>query len=326
MSAVRRRRLHARVGEILIGTESPAPDAVVHHLRRAGDARLVEWLITAAQRAQRAYANASAVARYEEAWSLLATAPPTATHFIVLSELAVLRRFRHDSIAYAEEAVAMARRLRDPVLEAAAMTRLALNRTYVESLTAGLGEQEAALALLETLPESATHWFTAYRARYAGRYAGGNLIDQATVRGHLVMTLALLGRYTDAAAHFDAGDTTSNGVIGRVLCAAMRGDPVAARSAIRAYLAQLGTATPPEIAGLPSIELAQVLIPYEADNAAEVRRVTAAVTAAWALQREKGSIDLPATLLCAGSADCAGRVGRGMVAAARGAWPVACCG
>jgi hypothetical protein len=34
LSAVRRRRLHARVGEILIATDSPDPDAVVHHLRR----------------------------------------------------------------------------------------------------------------------------------------------------------------------------------------------------------------------------------------------------------------------------------------------------
>jgi DNA-binding CsgD family transcriptional regulator len=273
ISAVRRRRLHARVGEILIATDSPDPDVVVQHLRWAGDARLVEWLITAGQRAQRAIADATAVARYEEAWSLLATAPPTAAQFIVLYELATLRRLRRDGIAYAEEAVAVARRLSEPRLEAAALARLASNRTYVESLAAGLVEQERAAALLATLPDGATHWFRAY--------PGASLIEQATMRGHLAQTLALLGRYADAAAlDMDAGFTSANQLIGRLLCAAVRGDPVAARAATPVFLARQGPRDQASIGGLLSLELAHVLIPYEADNAAEVRRVAAAAVAA----------------------------------------------
>jgi predicted ATPase len=69
--SVHRRRLHARVSEALIATATPDPDAVVYHLRRTGDGRLVAWLINAAERARRASARASAIAHYEEALLLL---------------------------------------------------------------------------------------------------------------------------------------------------------------------------------------------------------------------------------------------------------------
>jgi ATP/maltotriose-dependent transcriptional regulator MalT len=300
LSAVRRRRLHAQVGEILIGTESPDPDAVVNHLRRAGDARLAEWLITAAQRAQLAHAEASAIARYEEALPLLAAPTPTATHFIVRYELATLLRFQRDGIAYAEEALESARRLSEPLLEAAALARVGSNRTYVESLAEGLVEQERAAALLARLPESETHWFTAYRAQYAG----ATLIQKATIGGFLAMTLALVGRFADAAeldvdAGFVAGLVSANQVVARVLRAAMRGDPAAARTTTRTFLEFMGTAgyiglgeDYIGIGGTLGLELATVLVPYQADNAAEVRQVAAAAIAAWT-QVGEGILGVP---------------------------------
>ncbi|HEX6737949.1 MAG TPA: AAA family ATPase, partial [Vicinamibacteria bacterium] len=50
--ALRRRRLHRRVGEALAALPAPDPDAVAAHFQRAGDPRAVAWLIRAAERAE----------------------------------------------------------------------------------------------------------------------------------------------------------------------------------------------------------------------------------------------------------------------------------
>ena len=54
---------------------SPDPDAVAYHFQQAGDARAWEWLVQAADRAQRAYAWLTAAERLQAATDLLADIP-----------------------------------------------------------------------------------------------------------------------------------------------------------------------------------------------------------------------------------------------------------
>ena len=68
----RRRILHRQVAGALLETDAPEPDAVAHHLQRAGDPRAGEWLIKAGDRAYyQAYSLQTAVARYRSALEML---------------------------------------------------------------------------------------------------------------------------------------------------------------------------------------------------------------------------------------------------------------
>ncbi|HEX5506247.1 MAG TPA: BREX system ATP-binding domain-containing protein, partial [Thermomicrobiales bacterium] len=89
----RRRALHRRAAEALLAAPDPDPDAVAHHLQRAGDERAVEWLVRAGVRARRAYALQTAAERYEAALALLEArgADPAARGWLLL-RLARVRR------------------------------------------------------------------------------------------------------------------------------------------------------------------------------------------------------------------------------------------
>jgi DNA-binding CsgD family transcriptional regulator len=67
----RRRLWHKRVAEALLASVDPDPDAVAAHLQHAGDPRAWEWLVRAADRAQRAYAWLTAAERLRAATALL---------------------------------------------------------------------------------------------------------------------------------------------------------------------------------------------------------------------------------------------------------------
>ncbi len=71
ISPARRRLLHRRIGELLAEEPQPDPDAVAMHFQRAADGRAVPWLIRAGERAQFAFASATAAERYETALALL---------------------------------------------------------------------------------------------------------------------------------------------------------------------------------------------------------------------------------------------------------------
>lgn len=63
----RRRVVHRQVGEALVSLSNPEPDAIAYHFQQAGDNRAIEWLITAGEQAQRAYAWLAAADRFEAA-------------------------------------------------------------------------------------------------------------------------------------------------------------------------------------------------------------------------------------------------------------------
>jgi DNA-binding CsgD family transcriptional regulator len=68
----RRRLWHKRAAEVLLAGPDPDPDAVANHLQQAGDPCAWEWLVRAADRAQRVYAWLTAAERLRAAASLLA--------------------------------------------------------------------------------------------------------------------------------------------------------------------------------------------------------------------------------------------------------------
>ncbi|HUG14944.1 MAG TPA: AAA family ATPase [Thermomicrobiales bacterium] len=62
---------HRAVAELLAEQPGVDPDLVAHHFAEAGDSRQIEWLLRAADRAERSYAWAAAVERYERAVGLM---------------------------------------------------------------------------------------------------------------------------------------------------------------------------------------------------------------------------------------------------------------
>ena len=67
----RRRVWHRRVAEVLADVPGADPDAVADHFQRAGDARAIDWLVLAGERAQGAYALLTARDRFAAAVALL---------------------------------------------------------------------------------------------------------------------------------------------------------------------------------------------------------------------------------------------------------------
>ncbi|MGI8477554.1 MAG: hypothetical protein ACR2OO_14465, partial [Thermomicrobiales bacterium] len=71
VSPPRRRTWHRLAGEAVAARPHPDPDAVAYHFQQAGDPRAPEWLTRAGERAQRAYAWATAIERFAAGLALL---------------------------------------------------------------------------------------------------------------------------------------------------------------------------------------------------------------------------------------------------------------
>ncbi|HEY7909835.1 MAG TPA: AAA family ATPase, partial [Thermomicrobiales bacterium] len=120
----RRRRLHRAVGEAMAALPDPDADAVAHHFATAGDARAAEWLVTAGERAHRAYAWLTAADRFEAALAAMDRGDGTATERgWLLYRLAFLRRYQapRQALQYVEEAAQLAALTTDRLLAAHAM-------------------------------------------------------------------------------------------------------------------------------------------------------------------------------------------------------------
>ncbi|MHB8646625.1 MAG: ATP-binding protein [Thermomicrobiales bacterium] len=266
----RRRALHRRAGDALSKSAHPDPDAVVYHFRQSGDARLAVWLVQAGTRAWNASAEAAALACFEEALPLL-TAPETApTRYLVLLRLLTLHRHHHDGIPYGEEAVRVAQEMGDAMLEAAALLRVGVVRALNENHPRGLAEQERAVAMLTTFPDVARL-----------RIYGGYFEDRG--KGTLALTLVGAGRFAEAEPLARLDDRSGNGVSALVVCEAMFGRPNAARAIMRQHVTSMIPAADFRNRGsFWNVGVQFIAIPYLADDAAEVRRMAAAVEGAWA--------------------------------------------
>jgi DNA-binding CsgD family transcriptional regulator len=158
----RRRLWHRQVAEALMAGVSPDPDAVAYHLQQAGDERAWEWLVQAADRAQRAYAWLTAAERLQAATELLADIPgQELTRARLLNRLARLHRFSDPAraIGFVDEAARLATWLGDEVLAAEVLYIRGIMLAYLDRFRAGLAAQAAAAEALEALPLETTRAF-----------------------------------------------------------------------------------------------------------------------------------------------------------------------
>jgi hypothetical protein len=188
---IRRRVWHRAAAEAVLAAPNPDPDAVAHHLERAGDPRAAAWLVRAGERAQRAYAWLSAAARYEAALAALeAQGADATTRAWLLFRLARMRRYSDPGRALRD--LAEAERLtagRDPALGAALGFEQGLYRAFLGEVGSGLAAMAAGVAALDALP--------------AGDQARLQALDRLSVaerRGTLILWLASAGRLAEAAA------------------------------------------------------------------------------------------------------------------------------
>jgi tetratricopeptide (TPR) repeat protein len=191
---LRRRALHRRVGEALEREPTPDPNAVAYHFRQAGDARAVEWLLRAGERAQRAYAWLTAAERYEAALALLPDDEATAgergwLHF----RLARMRSHAdpHQGLAHLDAAVRLATAAEDSALVAWARSERGLLRAFARQHAAGLAELAAGVAAAEALSP-------AEQAQLDQRGGPDSFADLISHRGTLVTHLAWKGHYAEA--------------------------------------------------------------------------------------------------------------------------------
>jgi predicted ATPase len=193
--ALRRRALHRRAGEVLATVPHPDPDAVAHHFQRAGDDRALAWLVRAGDQAFRAYALASADARYEAALALLdrSDATPAERGWLLLRLVARLRTADPArAFAHLEEARPAIAAAADPLLDACALLLAGLIRCWLLQARRGLDEMAAGFAQLAALRAA---------------QPGATLAVPRCVRdalgdsgGSLALEQAGAGRYDDALA------------------------------------------------------------------------------------------------------------------------------
>ncbi|MHB8645570.1 MAG: helix-turn-helix transcriptional regulator [Thermomicrobiales bacterium] len=158
LSPARRRLLHRQIGERLATRANPDPDSVAMHFQRAGwagDGRAVAWLVRAGERAQLAYAQHTAIERYEAALALLdASDGDLAERGWLRYRIGRLYRSTapRQGIEYLDEALRIAIVVGDRALAAAARYTHGLCVFNAGDRVAGLPEMIAGADALEALP------------------------------------------------------------------------------------------------------------------------------------------------------------------------------
>jgi predicted ATPase len=153
--ATRRRRLHRRVGEALMSARDADPDAVAYHFDQAGDARALQWLVAAGDRADGLYAYLTAVARHERALARLDDVGDAAVGGWIRIRLGLL--YRHATpgrgLAHLESAQPYVVSSGDPVLAAYWRAARGLVRCWTGRGRAGLADLEVGVAAIGALPD-----------------------------------------------------------------------------------------------------------------------------------------------------------------------------
>ncbi len=285
--APRRHRWHLKVAETLATTSSADPDVVAYHLQQAGDGRAIEWLVKAGERAQRAYAFVTAGDRFEAALAILERNDETVgERGWLLWHLARMRRFSDQlqSIAYLDEALALARKSRDHVLIGNSLLDRGMILPQLGRVRLGLSDMEASVEILKTL--------TSADLRRPRDFASTlEVADAIVAEASITPYLSVAGRFIEAR-------TRGEYVINAMLSSALPGteqDTILSEAhfgVARAYGAlgfaeqargaferagELYVATGHHMAhGVTLLtELDQVLIPYYADSVSERRRIAA---------------------------------------------------
>ncbi|MHB8647306.1 MAG: hypothetical protein ACYDAR_16080, partial [Thermomicrobiales bacterium] len=191
----RRRRLHRQVGEALVATPTADPDAVAYHFQQAGDARAAAWLITAGDRARRAWAWPIASERYTAALARLKVEDiTTGERGWLFFRLADVSKFYNaqQGIMYLEEAERLAIAAGDRVLAAFSLLNQGRNRLLRGEIRQGLSEIAAGAAAVSDLSVDD-------RSRIETLNLDG-AIDDRYAWGLLMNHLANTGRFAEARA------------------------------------------------------------------------------------------------------------------------------
>ena len=278
---LRRRLLHQHVGEILAGTPDADPDAVSHHFQQADDRRAYDWLLRAADRAERSIAMVAANERLEAAIRLIIEDSERASErgwlFFRMAQNLMLMDPKKG-----QEHLAEAERLSVAANDEALKSRIRFLRgvilIYDGSLQLGL--EEVKFGMVETEVSSPV---TYHPSPIGSRYP----------LSLYVIWLANVGRYAEALdlgePQIDHPDPEMRMIgqgIGRAYSA--RGEPDKALRTLEAARRD------GEIAGWPISELSSGIafvdtqIAYRTDQVDERRSATAALSEAY--RRSEGAV------------------------------------
>ena len=307
----RRRAWHKRVGEALMVTPGKDPNALAHHFRQAGDPRAFAWLVRAGLRAYQAAAWLTAVERF-----LAASALPDETGARVRARGWLLFGSAR-LLIFSDNARAL--RLLDeaePLALAADDQPLAIHIRHGRgNLLALRGEIRRGVAMmeretiaLEALPgERLPSGAHAALAMIAALFADGEPTPAptaptlSTYRAQLVVWFSHTGRYREARALGEALiaalDTPASEHPGGLALVhfglgqahAALGHPVLARAAFARSRAGQYAANNAQMVGFMLwSELLLAVLPHQADDVAERRRLAAEAAPAW--ERARGTI------------------------------------
>jgi len=302
LSPPTRRRVHRTVGEMLAVGGAPDPDAIASHFGRAGDARALPWLLQAGDRAQAAYAWATAAARFAAALVLMERDGTDAGErgwlLLRLSGLLGYLDIAKARVA-ADEAVALGKAANDNALTAFARLQRGSLACHAGDLAAGLPELEAGAAALAALPDAER----VHLAAHAAAIDAPALLPEG--RGTVVLWRTAVGRYREARALGEqllaqlavGGEAMPRGVgsgyFGLADAYAALGLPdQAAVMYARAHDAFAQADHHFLAAIMSSRELEAVALPYRTEDIAGRRRLADQAAAEWA----RASRALPVTL------------------------------
>jgi DNA-binding CsgD family transcriptional regulator/tetratricopeptide (TPR) repeat protein len=296
--AWQRRRLHGTVAEALLASAHPNPDAVAHHLQHAGDPRAAQWLIAAGEQAERAFAFASAIERYEAASDMLDVMGAANERGWLRLRLAVLCLYRDPgrAMAYLDAALPLADAADDRQLAARIVALQGVLHAFTGAVRQGLAELAAGVAASEALPEPDPSYRSVVE-RMAGHTERGALVSLLAHSGHLADAREQGERYVaDAATSLSAPlprEALGAAHDGLGFVYAMQGEVAFAQRAFASAAALFQRHADP-LRRLFTLRdnLALVLLPYRADEPAERARVAAAAElAGWEVFSASGHGD-----------------------------------
>ena len=149
----RRKQIHADIATALATEPNADPGIIAAHFQSAGDARAVEWLLRAAERAERAYAYVSAMGYLEVVLTLLEAQQGTEVRRAeLLLRIVGLGRFSPWTVPRVREALRLATEFGDTALIAVAQLRLSFAALPLVDSSAGYAMQGQALRAFEALP------------------------------------------------------------------------------------------------------------------------------------------------------------------------------
>ena len=298
LPAIQRRRLHRRIGEALVASAHPDPDAVAYHFQRAGDARAATWLMRAGERAQRAWAWTTAAERYEAALALIGEEPTEKDQRgFLLYQLMWLHRNSDPvrSRTYMQELVRAAEGSGTPNYFRG------LDRCHRGEVAEGLAEMAAAIDREEaSSPEERARSRTGDMAvppKLRGSGRGTYMIALAAF-GRCAETLAMEERFLANTPVLPpgserGGSRRGDGYYALGRAHAMIGQVAAAGEAFaRSRAAYHAAAHHVNLAGLADNELRMVALPYQTERHADHERIATQGEQAW--EQAHGMVaDLP---------------------------------